>query len=303
MQWLFKKKQLYYQQSLKLSIKPFSIMLLLSSIVIFLLSFIYSLITVILLYNYGPIFYMAVTFGTLIYGGILGLIARVSIWISNVRHRIIAIFLFAGIILMAEYFTGVFWVFFNFKRKLLIWNPRDLLYAIMFMADSGWEIYIGGYHPYIIRGQTIYLIWLVKFLILLLPAIAASYPSLQVRPFCEKCRDWVENVKIIEPLELIPDPKKLKKELENHYYSSLIMLNKIDSSKDTYTRIKLRRCFTCMDSFYLSVSQITYWGNYHVLGKPKKFTTSKKYVKNLKIDEELYLYLCNTFGISTMDCF
>lgn len=119
MQWLFKKKQLYYQQSLKLSIKPFSIMLLLSSIVIFLLSFIYSLITVILLYNYGPIFYMAVTFGTLIYGGILGLIARVSIWISNVRHRIIAIFLFAGIILMRSTLPESFGYFLTLRESYL----------------------------------------------------------------------------------------------------------------------------------------------------------------------------------------
>lgn len=266
-------KGIYYKHSGKTNTLGLFLVPLFGILGAAILSIVYAYATV-----YIPFVYLnfLITIG---YGFAIGQLIILGAEAGKVRN--LKMVLFFGIItaIFAEYFNWVSWIFAYTKTKVFVMAPTGIIKIMGILAKVGaWSI-----KDIVVKGGVLYFVWFMEAIVIMGIIIYHSYLTIKSMPFCENCNIWIKSKIRISMLQPIVDIKGFVNELERKDYSSLLKLERMKSSDNTYTVVELLTCPSCRQQHLLNIKSV----KITTTSKGKKSESSQTIVENLIISEDL----------------
>ena len=242
---------LYYKESGAVSASAIASTLALGLVAAALLGFIYGIVT-----YYIPFIYLNAILA-FFFGLGLGLaLAMVARW-TKIRNRAAFIAISTVIGLGGVYFAWVAWIYAVTEFEMLLWNPLAILeIQQLIMMTGAWEIF-----GQTMQGMPLMLVWLIEAVLIAGNTVRTAIQGMGRTPFCESCERWTEEGILRDGLFPVYNADDLRRDLEQEQLTELDRLAASQPSGNSFTRLELARCATCINASYLTVSKITLEGN------------------------------------------
>jgi hypothetical protein len=161
-----------------------------------------------------------------------------------------------------------------------MYSPDQVIAAAKMIAQKGaWSI--KDFTP---KGIVLFALWGVEAAVIICVSTILSYSMLKSYIFCERCNQWIDNEKIVEPKEACANPDEMKTYLEQGNFTSLMALKKAETDSMDFTEIQINHCPRCRQLFLLSLKSVTL----KVDKKGKVEKQEKDIVKNLLIESGVF---------------
>ena len=200
---------------------------------------------------YIPFIYLNF-FLTLFYGMGIGFLVVFGAQRGQVRNSLVALLggFLAGLI--ALYVAWAFWIQAVTGGRLMTFSPSTLLQAIQTINGRGvWRI--SKSQP--VTGTLLYIVWFAEALIIVGTSALIAYFSNSDEPFCERCKSWIKEKRVISPLQVIANPAAFRAGVERGDYGELLALRPASSGDAASTRLELLHCPGCRQSFFLTIKE------------------------------------------------
>ncbi|WP_299462031.1 hypothetical protein [uncultured Microscilla sp.] len=171
------------------------------------------------------------------------------------------------------------------KTGLFI-SPDILFKLVQFIAAEGaWSIFDST--P---TGGALYAVWGIEAAIIIGVALFMVNSSANDTPFCEECKQWADQEKVVGPLAPIMDTHAFKSRIEQGHFQAILDLPLIEDRYIQYTIVKLLSCADFEKStLFLTVQAVTV----EVDEDGKESKDEIDIVKNLIINRAEYDQLLN----------
>ena len=238
---------LYYKESGAISASAIASTLALGLVAAALLGFIYGIVT-----YFIPFIYLNAILA-FFFGLGLGLaLAMVARW-TKIRNRAAFIAISTVVGLGGVYFAWVAWIYAITEFEMLLWNPLEILeIQQLIMMTGAWEIF-----GQTMQGMPLMLVWLIEAVLIAGNTVRTAVQGMGRTPFCESCERWTEETILRDGLFPVYNADDLRRELEQEQLTELDRLAASQPSGNSFTRLELAKCATCINASYLTVSKVT----------------------------------------------
>ena len=209
------KKELFYKESGKINALRLLLAYLISLVLVFVLSYVYSVFSIFIPFIYVSVF---ITVGL---GLTLGYLVKVLVRIAHIRSRRSRYILAIVLGLTANYFQWTSYLLYVIDDKIpsiiyffenLAWIavPSTFFAIIASINEVGlWEVFGIQF-----RGFELSLVWAVEALVIMVGPIIAVY-STKIYPFSEEFKVWYPKFTLRNDFESVATVIKLTRDLQN----------------------------------------------------------------------------------------
>lgn len=247
---------------------------------IWVLAFVYAYATA-----YIPFIYISFIL-TALFGLSIGVIVNLCGNFGKARNATFSLASGLALSLFGLYTCWVVWFRAKGAGNGFFVPPSNLFNAMAEVAENGaWSIFDST--P---TGGTLYAVWGLEATIILGIALYIVKSDANDTPFCEECKQWADEEKIVGPLAPIMDAQEFKSRVEQGHFQAILDLPLIEDRYIQYTLLKLLSCPDCENSsLFLTVQAITV----EVDDEGEESTDKVDIIKNLIINKSEYDQLLN----------
>lgn len=243
---------LYYKSSGEVTVAGLGAGLLGGLLVALGLSFAYSY-----LISYSPSVYLNLL-ATAGHACALGFVVGWLLKSGKMRSPAVGVFVTVIVALAAYYFSWAVWLSvllgrgdYDVSAVTLASRPGALLDLIMSVNENGaWTIGRGSKNP--VTGVSLWIVWGVEALTVLVVPPVLAWRAMNSDPFCEFCGEWCEEDRGLVSLAQA-EPAGLKQVFESKQFERLKSVGAKDSGAADWYRLDMHRCKRCDKTNTLTV--------------------------------------------------
>lgn len=202
-----------------------------------------------LLDNYVPFIYVNAIFAYL-FGFIIAKAVSFGAKIGHITNKGVVYSIGGILILVAEYFNWVFWIYVYSEFDMLVFKLGDMFDIIRYVNIVGaWEIKGSA-----VTGTMLWIVWACEAIVIGVGLIATLKKFYESNAYCSRCNSWVSNIALSVEVEEHGDKKYIKQALLNNDFSIIDSMEPIiDDYIKSHWRLDLKVCDDCNSTYFLNV--------------------------------------------------